>query len=194
MKIPGATPKKRNWLKIILIAIAIFLVFVGLIIGCVFSMGTPVMKAGETFLTQIAAGQVDQAYQSTSKQFQQSISREKLDAFLKAYPVFANTKTVSFNEFSIENDNFGTINGTITATDGQVSKVSMDLVKENGEWRVLYIGTTPSSEIPPANEAQGQQVTPGEPTAPGQPAVPGGATQPAPVPTPAPAPAPAPTK
>jgi hypothetical protein len=158
MEIPGVTtPKKSIWLKIVLIAIGLFVVFVGLIVGCVFSMGAPVMKAGETFLKQIAAGQVDQAYQATSKQFQQNISREKLDAFLQAYPVFAHTKTVSFNEFSIQNDNFATINGTITAADGQVSKVSMDLVKENGEWRIVYFGTLPSSEIPSSNEAQQQQ-------------------------------------
>ena len=142
-EIPGVTHKKRNWLKIILIAVVVFIAFVALIIGCVFSMGAPVMKSGEQFLTQLSSGQVDQAYESAAIQFKQTVSRDQFDQFLAGYPVMTKVKSASFNSFNIENNNFGTISGTITATDGQVSPITMQLVNENGGWKVLNMDLNP---------------------------------------------------
>jgi hypothetical protein len=157
--IPSLTPtapKKRNWLMIIGIIIVAFIAFVGLIVGCVFSMGKPVMLSGETFLRQITAGNVQQAYESAGIQFKQNVTRENLDGFLKKYPVVTKVKTISFNEFSIENDTMATLSGTITATDGQVAPLHMRLVKENDGWRVLYFDVMTEEELAAAQQAQQQ--------------------------------------
>lgn len=175
--VQGAAPKKRNWIKIILIAVAIFIGFVALIIGCVFSMGGPVMKSGESFLMMITAGKTDLAYESAAIQFKEEVSRETFDAFLAEYPILTKVKSVSFNQFSIENDVLASLSGTIVGTDGQVSPINMSLVKENDGWRVLYLDLN----APPLEGQQDQpagQVTPAQtgdpgaqpPTEPGEPA------------------------
>lgn len=184
------------------IIIVAFLAFVGLIIGCVFSLGRPVMQSGETFLMMLSAGKTDMAYESAAIQFKQEVSRETFDAFLKEFPIATKVKTVSFNQFSIENDIFASISGTITATDGQVSPIYMDLVKENDGWRVLYIDFRTAEERAASAQQQamqqqgGQQAPPqgeqpvsGEPQPVTEPAAPG-ADQPVPAPAePEPAPA-----
>ena len=147
---PGPTlsaPKKRNWLKILGIAAIVLVVFVAGIIALVFSMGAAPMKASEKFLTQLSSNQVDQAYESASIQFKQTVTRDKFDEFLQAFPIVTKVKTPSFNAFNIENNTLATVSGTVTATDGQVSPITLQLVNENNEWRVLNFDLNP----PPAS-------------------------------------------
>lgn len=138
-----SAPKKRNWLKILGIAAIVLVVFVAGIIALVFSMGAAPMKASEKFLTELSSNQVDQAYESASIQFKQTVTRDKFDEFLAAYPVVTKVKTPSFNSFSIENNTLATVSGTVTATDGQVSPITLQLVNENNEWRVLNFDLNP---------------------------------------------------
>ncbi len=147
---PGPTlsaPKKRNWLKILGIAAITLVVFAAGIVALVFSMGAAPMKASEKFLTELSSNRVDQAYESASIQFKQTVTREKFNEFLAAYPVVTKVKTPSFNSFSIENNTLATVSGTVTATDGQVSPITLQLVNENNEWRVLNFDLNP----PPAS-------------------------------------------
>jgi len=128
-EIPGVTPKKRNWIKIVIIAVVVFIAFAALIISCAFSMGAPVMKSGEVFLTQLSSGQ--------------------FDAYLANFPVLGKVKSTSFSSFKIEN-NFGQAAGTITAADGQVSPIAMQFVNENGAWKVLSLDLNP----PPVTDTE----------------------------------------
>ena len=148
-EIPGVTPKKRNWIKIVIIAVVVFIAFAALIISCAFSMGAPVMKSGEVFLTQLSSGQVDQAYESAAAEFKQTVSREQFDAYLANFPVLGKVKSTSFSSFKIEN-NFGQAAGTITAADGQVSPIAMQFVNENGAWKVLSLDLNP----PPVTDTE----------------------------------------
>lgn len=139
----SSTPKKRNWLKIILIAALGLFAFVAIIITFVFSLGSAPMKAGENFLKQLSSNQVREAYASASIQFQQSITEEQFNEFLAAFPVLTKMETVSFSAFEIENNVLATVRGTITGTDGQVAPITMQLVNENDQWRVLNLDLNP---------------------------------------------------
>jgi hypothetical protein len=140
-------PKKQlHWAIIAAIAVGGFLAFVFLILGCVWSMGTPVMKAGETFLTQVTAGQVDQAYDSAAAQFKEAVPKETFQEFLKEFPIATKVKSVSFNQFEIEN-NQAFISGSVTGTDLQVLPVHMRLVNEGGAWKVLYVDFLTEEQI-----------------------------------------------
>jgi len=175
---------------IIGIIIVAFIAFVGLIIGCVFSMGGPAMKAGELFLTQLSSGKVDQAYESAAIKFKETVSKDVFNSFLKDYPIATKVKSVSFNSFSIENGT-ADLQGTVTGTDGQVSPVNMRLLDENNAWRVLYVDfMTPEEKASLAAEQQAQQQQGGQQTATTQPNPPvtGEAAQPAPPAPPAGAP------
>jgi len=150
---PAAPHKKRNWLMIVGIAIVAFIAFVGLIIGCVFSMGGPAMKAGEDFLKQLSSNQVDKAYESAAIDFKQNVPKDAFTAFLKDYPIATKISIVSFNSFKIENSIYATLEGTVTATDGQVAPVNMRLVNENGTWRVIYVDFMTPEEKAKAEKA-----------------------------------------
>ncbi len=138
------SPKKTNWLKIILIAVAALIIFVAGIIALVFSVGSPALKASETFVVQLSSNQVDTAYDSASLQFKQVVTKEQFNAFLEQFPVLKKVQKVSFNSFTIEN-NFANVSGSITATDGQVSPINLQLVNENDQWRVLNLDLMPKA-------------------------------------------------
>ncbi len=146
-KAPGqpdnpTAPKKTNWLLIVGICFGGLIAMVAGIIALVFWAGGPTLKTGETFLTQLSSNQVDTAYDSGSIEFKNTVSKEQFNGFLVQFPVLTKVKSTSFNSFSIEN-NFATISGTITATDGQVAPITMQLVNENGQWRVLNLDLNP---------------------------------------------------
>ena len=138
--VPGVTPSAapNTWIKYVVIAVVLFFAFVGLIISCAFSIGGPAMKAGEVFLTQITAGQVDVAYESAAAKFKESVPKDVFTQFLKDYPIATKVKSVSFSSFNIEN-NVAVIDGTITTTDGKTGPVNMTLVNENNAWKVQYV-------------------------------------------------------
>lgn len=152
--IPSAAPN-RSWIKYVVIAVVILIAFVGLIVSCAFSIGGPAMKAGEVFLTQITAGQVDAAYESAAAKFKETVPKDVFAKFVKEFPIATKVKSVSFNSFSIENS-IAEIHGTITTTDGQTGPVNMTLVDENNVWKVQYVDFLTEEQIA-ANEAAYQQ-------------------------------------
>lgn len=130
-------PKKRKipiWGKI-LIGIAIFIVLVIVIASATTS---PVVKPAEEQLTLLENGKIEEAYNMTSEEFQQSTSLEKFKNFIETYPILAENKGHSFNERSFEN-NIGTVRGTLTAEDGTRVSIEYKLIKENGEWKILSV-------------------------------------------------------
>lgn len=135
--------RKTNWLKIIGLAILVFVLGIVGIIAMVFQLGSAPMKAGSDFLTLLASGKTAEAYQSASIQFKQTVQEDDFEYFLESYPILTRVKTPSFNSFSIENNTFAIITGTLTGTDGQVSPISMQLVNENEAWRVLNVDLNP---------------------------------------------------
>jgi hypothetical protein len=146
--IPSSNSVKINHspLKIIGIVLGGLLAFaamVGLIIGLVFSMGSAPMKASEQFLGLLSSNQIDQAYDSTSIQFRDAVSKDTFQAFLEQYPILKKEKKTSFTAFNVQNNTQATVGGTMTAADGQISPVSIQLVNENEQWRVLNIDLNP---------------------------------------------------
>jgi hypothetical protein len=137
------TARKTNWLKIIGLAILVFVLGIVGIIALVFQLGSAPMKAGSDFLTLLASGKTAEAYQSASIQFKQAVPEDDFQYFLESYPILTRVKTPSFNSFSVENNTFATISGTLTGTDGQVSPISIQLVNENEAWRVLNVDLNP---------------------------------------------------
>ena len=134
-----STLKKHNWLKIIGLSVLGFVVFVIAIIALVFQAGSAPMKASETFLMQLSSNQIEPAYESASIQFKQSVTKGKFLEFITSYPVLTRVEKSSFNSFNIQNDSFATVSGIIKATDGQISPINLQLVNENGAWRVLNL-------------------------------------------------------
>jgi flagellar basal body-associated protein FliL len=141
---PGQPAKKSNALLIVSISVVVFVAMIAGFINMILSLGSPTMKASDLFLSQVAAGQIDMAYESASIQFKQEVSKADFAGFLDKHPMLKKFKSSSFNSFNIQN-NFATVSGTITATDGQVSPIEVNLINENGAWHVEAVNLNPAA-------------------------------------------------
>lgn len=55
-------------------------------------------------------------------------------------------KSSTFMQRGIEN-NQGSISGTLEAVDGTTTPIQYRLIKENGQWKILYIRVNPSGIV-----------------------------------------------
>ncbi len=138
----GNAPQKRSWLKIIGLILVGFLVFVALIIGVAFWATSAPADEAQTFVNLISADQLEDAYDRTANQFKEVVSKDQFEEFVAQYTVLTSPSTTSFNYRSVEN-NLATMQGTITAQDGTVSPITVQLVQENDTWKVLNIDLNP---------------------------------------------------
>lgn len=137
--------KKKGGLKIVLIIIAILVVGTIAIGSLTLYLGYKAFSApadaSQEWLELIREGNVDQAYDATSLEFQQVVTREDMTGFLAAYPVLANNTSATFSSFNIEND-VAVVSGTIRGA-GDESPVTVTLVRQDGEWKVVEISLNP---------------------------------------------------
>lgn len=137
--------KKKGGLKVVLIIIAILVVGTIAIGSLTLYLGYKTFSApadaSQEWLELIREGNVDQAYDATSFEFQQVVTREDMTGFLAAYPVLANNTSATFSSFNIEND-VAVISGSIRGA-GEESPVTVTLVRQDGEWKVVEISLNP---------------------------------------------------
>jgi hypothetical protein len=131
---PAGVPKKKKWPKIL----GGLLAFIILAIGLALYFTADMVGVVEKQLALLRQGDINGAYNLTSKDFQKATSLQKFTAFVKAYPSLSQNQGHTFTTRSIENS-IGTVKGTLTAKDGAVTPVEFQLVKEQGEWRILFI-------------------------------------------------------
>ena len=136
---PLGSPKKKKWPKILGGVVA----FIILAIGLAFYFTAGMVGVVEKQLDLLRQGDIKGAYALTSKDFQKATSLERFTAFVKNYPSLSQNQGHTFTTRSIEN-NIGTVKGTLTAKDGAVTPVKFQLVKEQGEWRILFIEVRPT--------------------------------------------------
>jgi len=125
-----------KWLKIVLIVFGCLAVLVGAIIGLAFWATSGPVKAVDDELALLHNGKIEEAYNATAKDFQNTITLDQFKAYLDAYPSFKNNKSVSWSSREINNDQ-GKLDGELKAADGGVTPLEVVLIKENDVWRVL---------------------------------------------------------
>ena len=127
--------KKMKLWKKILIGIAVFIL---LVIILAFSATSGIVKAAEKQLNLLKSGDMKGAYALTSQEFQRSVSYDAFLAYVNKYEVLKNNKDHKFTSRETQGDT-GTIQGTLTATDGTVAPVEYKFLKEGGEWKILSV-------------------------------------------------------
>jgi hypothetical protein len=136
---PPPLPKKKLWPKILGAVLGGILAVAALAVALVFFFTSGMMGVVEKQLALLGQGDIKSAYSLTSKDFQKATSLEQFTAFVKQYPSLSQNQGHTFTTRSVEN-NIGTVKGTLTARDGAVTPIRLRLVKEQGEWRILFIG------------------------------------------------------
>lgn len=94
-------------------------------------------KSAEQFLSFIGSGDKAGAYDLTAKKFQAQISRSAFDSQMQEINL-AQYKEVSWKETSIEK-NVGKLSGMMQTKEGKVVPISMALVNEGDEWKVINV-------------------------------------------------------
>jgi hypothetical protein len=132
-------------------------VLVGTIIALVFWLTGGAVEASEKFLALIVQERMEEAYQSTAAGF-----RSQQDAATFAETVreigLTRYKSASWTQRQIENDR-ATLEGSVTTVDGGTIPLTMALVSEGDEWKVLRL-TTPAAGAAITDAEKGTALVP----------------------------------
>lgn len=126
----------KTWIKVLLgIAGAIVL-----LIAAAFYFTSGVTKVGDVFFAAVGSGDLDQAYSTLSNDFRAGTSETELTAYLAANGMDSVTDT-SWSSRAVNNGR-GSLTGTLTTAGGESIPVGIDLVKEEGQWKIYAIRKT----------------------------------------------------
>lgn len=117
-----------------------FVLLMGVIVGGVFLFTADIVQIADGFFKDASQGQMDQAYAGLSQGFKASTNQEQLQQFLKV-TALSDFKEASWTSRSIESGR-GRLGGVVTTNSGQAIPLSVDFVKEEGEWKILGIERT----------------------------------------------------
>lgn len=132
--------KIMMWIGIVITT----LVVIGIIIGVIAYYATGgLVSTINNQLSALKSGDIEKAYSYTAKDFQNVISLEDFKKFIKKYPSLSNNESASFTTREIQNKE-GTVKGTLKAKDGAVTPIEYRLIKENDQWKILFIRLQPT--------------------------------------------------
>jgi hypothetical protein len=134
----GLISSQGKVMKIILAILAVIVIAIVLL----FYFTSGLSDAAHEQLSALKSGNIESAYNMTSKAFQQTTSMDNYKSFVEKYPILKNYKSVSFTERKIENGS-GYLAGIIESADGSQMKIEYQLVKEDGKWKIQAMQLTP---------------------------------------------------
>jgi len=107
-------------------------------IAAIFTLTSGAAGVADSFFAQLKANQLTEAWALLSEEFQKTTNEEELHKTLASRGLADVTDTTwSSREIS---PGEAKISGSITNSSGDTQPVSVDLIKENGNWRIQYIG------------------------------------------------------
>jgi hypothetical protein len=120
-----------------LIAVGICLGLVVIIILLAFGLTRGAVKAGDEFLEQIGSGKIAAAYESASPTLK---SQQSVGSFEQAVKDLGLTDFASASWSSRETKNDrARLEGSVKTRSGGKIPLTMELVKESGTWKVIYL-------------------------------------------------------
>ena len=103
----------------------------------VLRLTAPMAEEGEKFLAQLGAGSTEVAYGMTSATLRNSQTLDDFTGTVKAYGL-DDFESASWSSRKITNDR-GTLEGTARTKSGGSVPLAMEMIKEDGTWKVLSI-------------------------------------------------------
>jgi hypothetical protein len=128
--------------KVLMIVAAVVggLVVLGVIvIGGVFYFTSGAVDAGERFLALLAQDRIEEAYASTATSFRGQQTEASFAAAVRAIGL-TRYESASWSNREIQNDR-ARLEGSVTTTDGGTIPLTVTLVSEGDEWKVLGLST-----------------------------------------------------
>lgn len=125
---------KRKTVFIVLGCVAAVIVA---IVGLVWYATSGMTAAADKFFATARNGEPAEVYAMTSAELHNATSSEQLASFIQANR-FDQVAETSWSSRSIKNG-LGSLEGSLTLDDGGVIPLSLQLVKEGGDWKVSFI-------------------------------------------------------
>ncbi|MEO0441073.1 MAG: hypothetical protein AAF067_09375 [Pseudomonadota bacterium] len=123
----------KTWMKVVLGGVAVL----GLLFGLVFWITGGAADASDDFFAKVQKGEMDQAYELLTEDFQAGTPKDQLQRFLTATALDRVVET-SWSSRSIEN-NVATLKGSVTTDTGGVIPVTVVLVNSDAGWKIQGI-------------------------------------------------------
>lgn len=115
------------------------LLLVAVIGGGLYFMTKSAVDGVQAPLAALRSGSVDEAYGHMSADYQSRVSRDEFAALLDAHPSLKDNADANFwppnGSVQVVNDR-ARLSGTLTSRSGVSEKVSFELVKEGGTWKI----------------------------------------------------------
>jgi hypothetical protein len=125
-----------------LLLVALFAAVLG---GGAFFLTRGAAEAAKATLREIKQGDLDTAYASLATSYKAEMSREQFADLVASHPGLRDNADSTFWSRSVTNDR-GTLSGVLAPTSGRPEKVRIDLVRENGTWKISGIHFEESQE------------------------------------------------
>ncbi len=125
------TKTKPTWKKVVTWA---FLFIVGVIaLATITTSG--LMDPVDAHLTALRSGDVEAAYQHTSREFRANTSLPAYKKFVEAYPVLTKHAVFSMDERGFEGDE-GSVIGHLLLDDEKYARIEFIMAKDDGDWKI----------------------------------------------------------
>lgn len=130
----------------------------------IFALTQPVVDASEQFLALLGQGKTADAYASTADGFRAQLDEASFSSAVQRLGL-AEYASATWHSRQFENLE-GSVEGNVTTKDGGKKPVGIDLIHENGQWKVLRVRfggvdlTSAQPRLPlPTEEELGRMVT-----------------------------------
>ena len=134
-------PRKIKIIPLVIIISALITIFA---FGAYYliNIGDNPTSVAKGFINNLTDNDLKSAYEMTSSQFQTTVTVADLEKFLTQYPILKNIDSVKFPFKNVTAD-VAKISGELNSKDGKNSPITMVVVKENGNWKVLNLSLNP---------------------------------------------------
>lgn len=122
------------------VLIGIFLGLLIIVVGAVLLvlyLTSDIVNSTDQFFSSIREGNIEEAYQYTATEFRAATPEETFKVFLRETAI-VDYDSASWRSRSKQN-NIGRLEGSIKTKSGGVIPVKIELVKEEGRWKILSI-------------------------------------------------------
>jgi hypothetical protein len=120
-----------------ILSLALCAGLIGLFVYWIVALTRPVVDASEEFLSLLGQGKIAEAYAGTASGFRAQQDEASFTAAVKQLGL-TDYSSVSWQNRQIKNQS-GLAQGTVTTSKGTTMPVVIEVVNENGTWKVVAV-------------------------------------------------------
>lgn len=121
----------------VFIIIGSIIILIGGFVALVFSLTAGLPAAADSYFSAAASGDMEGAYTQTAIGFQEEVTLPQMVDYLNSTGLDGYVDA-TWNNRSFENE-WGYLEGSVKSTDGQTIPLAIDLLKEDGTWKIYYM-------------------------------------------------------